>query len=130
MEDETQVAEHPGREQQRRPREFIRKDGQAGSSRLGVAPRGCTHLFVTEQAWMEPVIRGEEVTEGSLSCPNCTGKVGTFSWIGMREGPYPLTRSLLPSLSLTRCHRHKMLMRGMGCSRLCPAQEQNRHPQG
>lgn len=119
-EEETQVAvvEHQGREQLRRPREFILKDGQTGSNSMDMASRGCTHLFVTEQVWMEPVIRGEGVTEGPLACPKCAGKVGTFSWIGM-----VMVQGAEPFLLSLPTHRHKVLVRRMGCSRLCPAQE-------
>lgn len=31
---------------------------------------------------MEPFIR--DVTENVINCPKCTGKLGNFSWVGIR----------------------------------------------
>lgn len=55
----------------------------------------CTHLFVCELPWMDPIVRG--VMEGvvciqkvvisnqlQIPCPKCEAKLGTFSWHGMQ----------------------------------------------
>lgn len=64
----------------RRPREFLFKDGVALHSLAGQKP--CTHLFVQEQPWMDDAVRC--VNDGVIPCPRCSAKLGTFRWSGLQ----------------------------------------------
>jgi len=43
----------------------------------------CTHYFVDPLQWMQDELYEQKV-EGTLQCPKCKSKVGSYAWQGMK----------------------------------------------
>ena len=43
----------------------------------------CSSVFLEPLAWMAPAL-SDAAVEGKLSCPKCSGRLGSFSWVGER----------------------------------------------